>query len=111
MVTYPFELAKTLIQIGYEPLPAYPTRNIWGKPKIALPGVFSYLGFIIREDGHFSAIFRGLSYRIVERLAYERSYDHLLRHVSNYLTPPYVDVVGLFYDICLKVTLIITIFL
>lgn len=94
VIAYPFDLAKTLIQIGYEPLPPYPTRNLWGRPRLALPGVFTYLGYIIRDDGQGSAMFRGLSYRIAERLAHERSYDYLLRSVSNYLTPPFVDVVS-----------------
>jgi carrier protein len=37
---HPFDYAKTLIQIGFEPLPARHTKTLLGKPALALPSVF-----------------------------------------------------------------------
>ena len=38
----PVEYAKTLIQLGHEPLSPWPTRTWLGKPALGLPGVFQY---------------------------------------------------------------------
>ncbi|XP_074595159.1 mitochondrial carrier homolog 2-like [Brevipalpus obovatus] len=95
LITYPFEYVKTLIQIGYEPLPSHPTRNIFGHPRMALPNVFTYLGFIIRQEGHILAIYRGLPYYLVSRQIHDFVYDYLQRCLTNRLAPPeptHVDV-------------------
>ena len=51
--THPFDLAKTLIQIGQEPLAPKPTRSIFGTPQHSLPSVFVYIGHIKKKDGFF----------------------------------------------------------
>ena len=38
----PVEYAKTLIQLGYEPIPPKPTTTFFGKPALGLPSVFQY---------------------------------------------------------------------
>ena len=63
VIAHPFDLAKTLIQLGYEPLPPYPTKTLFGRPRLALPGVFPYLGHIRRRDGFFG-IYRGIGYKL-----------------------------------------------
>ncbi|XP_054714268.1 mitochondrial carrier homolog 2-like [Uloborus diversus] len=57
--SYPFDYVKVLIQIGHEPLPPRPTRTLFGRPAIALPGVFTYMKHIRKVDG-FTGLYRGL---------------------------------------------------
>ena len=63
VIAHPFDLAKILIQLGYEPLPPYPTKTLFGRQRLALPGVFQYLGHIRRTDGFFG-IYRGIGYKL-----------------------------------------------
>ena len=63
VIAHPFDLAKILIQLGYEPLPPYPTKTLFGRQRLALPGVFQYLGHIRRMDGFFG-IYRGIGYKL-----------------------------------------------
>ena len=37
---HPSEYAKTLIQLGHEPLPMTHTKTLMGRPALALPSVF-----------------------------------------------------------------------
>ena len=62
--THPFDLAKTLIQIGHEPLAPKPTRSIFGTPQHSLPSVFVYIGHIKKKDGFFG-MYRGLVPKLV----------------------------------------------
>lgn len=39
---HPVDYAKTLIQLGYEPIAAKPTRTFFGRPALGLPNVFQY---------------------------------------------------------------------
>lgn len=39
---HPIEYSKVLIQLGYEPMPAFPARTIFGKPVMGLPNIFQY---------------------------------------------------------------------
>lgn len=59
----PFYYVRTLIQLGYEPLPPFPTRSIFGTKRIGLPGLFSYLNFLIEKEG-FLALFKGVTYSL-----------------------------------------------
>ncbi|KAH8274983.1 hypothetical protein KR018_005141 [Drosophila ironensis] len=61
---HPFEYAKTLIQLGYEPIPAQPGTSILGKPIMKLPNIFQYAGHIRRVDG-FYGCYRGLAPKLV----------------------------------------------
>lgn len=89
VVKHPFDLAKTLIQIGYEPLPSFPTRNIFGRPKIGLPGALSYLGFVFRHEG-VTGIFRGLPYNVIDYFSYRYTYNYIEKNVGKYC--PYLQI-------------------
>lgn len=39
---HPFEYAKILIQLGYEPIPPVPGRSLFGRPIMCLPNIFQY---------------------------------------------------------------------
>ncbi|KAI0983625.1 hypothetical protein GJ496_002795 [Pomphorhynchus laevis] len=64
--TYPLYFAKTLIQLGYEPLPPYKAKSLFGfgSTRMYLPGVFTYMRYIYIVDGP-SGLFRGLGCSIV----------------------------------------------
>lgn len=61
---HPFEYAKVLMQIGFEPIAPVPGRTLLGRPALVLPNVFKYAAFIKNVDG-FYGCFRGLSAKIV----------------------------------------------
>lgn len=48
---HPLDLSKTLIQIGFEPIPPKQTMTWLGKPALSLPSVFVYAGHIRKRDG------------------------------------------------------------
>jgi len=60
---HPLTYAKVLIQIGHEPLAPVATTSIFGRPVLAYPNVFKYMGHIRKRDG-FLGLYRGLGYRI-----------------------------------------------
>ncbi|XP_055343005.1 mitochondrial carrier homolog 2-like [Paramacrobiotus metropolitanus] len=55
----PFNLAQVLMQIGYEPFPARPGVDIFGRSAYYLPSVLDYLQHIRKEAG-FKGLFLGL---------------------------------------------------
>ncbi|XP_059615176.1 mitochondrial carrier homolog 2 [Phlebotomus argentipes] len=61
---HPFEYAKVLIQIGYEPVPPRTVRSILGYDALVLPNIFQYVKYIRSVDG-FVGCFRGLMPRLV----------------------------------------------
>jgi len=65
---HPFDLAKTLIQIGFEPIPPKQSKSLspfsFGKPVLSLPSVFVYTGHIRKRDG-FLGLTRGLGPKLV----------------------------------------------
>ncbi|KAK9871485.1 hypothetical protein WA026_012858 [Henosepilachna vigintioctopunctata] len=62
-VSHPFEYAKVLIQIGYEPIPPRPSTTFFGKPALKLPNIFEYVKHIKTVDG-FSGCYRGLESKV-----------------------------------------------
>ncbi|XP_017066799.1 mitochondrial carrier homolog 2 [Drosophila eugracilis] len=62
---FPYEMAKVLIQLGHEPLPAksfhLPLLHL--RPRVFLPGVHQYVQHIRRVDG-FWGLYRGLPARL-----------------------------------------------
>lgn len=56
---HPITYAKTLIQLGYEPLPPTTARGVFGGSRPYYPNVFRYVGHIYSVDGFFG-IYRGL---------------------------------------------------
>lgn len=67
IASHPFDLVKILIQLGYEPLLPVASKSIFGKPRLKLPNVFTYMGYIRGEEG-FVGLFRGCSYKIAATL-------------------------------------------
>jgi len=63
-VLHPVEYAKTLMQLGYEPLPPLPARTLLNRPALALPNVFRYLGVMKRREGVLG-LYTGLTPRLV----------------------------------------------
>lgn len=63
-ILHPFEYAKVLMQIGFEPVAPVPGRTLFGKPTLILPNVFQYAAYIKQVDG-LSGCFRGLSAKIL----------------------------------------------
>lgn len=61
---YPLEFAKTLIQLGYEPIAPRPGRTLLGAQRMMLPNIFQYTAYIKSVDG-FTGCFRGLSARLL----------------------------------------------
>ncbi|KAL1402334.1 hypothetical protein pipiens_006142 [Culex pipiens pipiens] len=64
---HPFEYAKVLMQIGFEPIAPVPGRTLFGNPTMILPNVFQYAAYIKQVDG-FAGCFRGLSAKILGNL-------------------------------------------
>lgn len=64
---HPFEYAKVLMQIGFEPVAPVPGQTLFGKPTMILPNVFQYAAYIKQVDG-FAGCFRGLSAKILGNL-------------------------------------------
>jgi carrier protein len=61
---HPMEYAKVLIQIGHEPIAPKHTKTFFGKPALALPSVFQYIGHIKKRDGFFG-LYNGLAPKLV----------------------------------------------
>ncbi|XP_075230198.1 mitochondrial carrier homolog 2-like [Lycorma delicatula] len=74
---YPIEYAKTLIQIGFEPVPPRMTTTIFGKPALGLPSVFSYVKYIYSVDG-ITGCFNGLTPRLFNVLLTTVAHDYII---------------------------------
>ncbi|XP_049822715.1 mitochondrial carrier homolog 2-like [Aethina tumida] len=64
---HPFDYAKVLIQLGYEPIPPRPARDFFGKPALKLPNIFQYVNYIRRIDG-IVGCYRGLAPKLCGNL-------------------------------------------
>ncbi|XP_031618517.1 mitochondrial carrier homolog 2 [Contarinia nasturtii] len=64
---HPFEYAKVLIQIGYEPIAPRPGKTFFGRPTLILPNIFEYVRHIKSVDGMFGC-YRGLSPKLLGTL-------------------------------------------
>ncbi|XP_060519582.1 mitochondrial carrier homolog 2-like [Cylas formicarius] len=65
--SHPFEYAKVLIQIGYEPIPPRPAKTFFGKPALKLPNIFQYVKHIKSVDG-FVGLYTGLAPKLCGNL-------------------------------------------
>uniref|UniRef100_A0A182WBK1 Uncharacterized protein n=1 Tax=Anopheles minimus TaxID=112268 RepID=A0A182WBK1_9DIPT len=61
---HPLEYAKTLIQLGFEPIAPHPGRTLFGAKRMMLPNIFQYAAYIKSVDG-FTGCFRGLSAKLL----------------------------------------------
>jgi len=74
IASHPFEYAKVLMQLGYEPYPPTEATSLIFRTKyLALPNVLSYLKYMKSVDGFFGC-FRGLLPRLCESNAYYFTY-------------------------------------
>lgn len=71
---YPLYLARTLIQIGYEPTPP----DQYGR----LPNIFSYIS-VIKEERGYLALYTGLKFYLPAIILKQSSYD-LMASVTNH---------------------------
>ncbi|CAH1101174.1 unnamed protein product [Psylliodes chrysocephalus] len=85
-VSHPFEYAKVLIQIGYEPVPPRPAKTLFGKPALKLPNIFEYVKYIKNVDG-FMGCYNGLTPKVCGNLMSAIASQRLL----DYLEPPNED--------------------
>lgn len=90
LLGHPFDYVKILIQLGYEPLPPYATKTIFGTPRLALPNVFQYLGHIRQTDGQFGW-FRGVKYKIASSILYQFVYVNISDITKNVAGGPSAD--------------------
>lgn len=65
--SHPFEYAKVLIQIGFEPIPPKPAKTLLGKPALKLPNIFEYVKHIKSVDG-FAGLYTGLAPKVCGNL-------------------------------------------
>ncbi|KAG8226498.1 hypothetical protein J437_LFUL007380 [Ladona fulva] len=73
---HPFEYSKLLIQLGHEPIAPWPTKTLFGRPALALPSVFQYVGYIKNIDG-FSGCYRGLSLKLCDCLSSSLTFQYI----------------------------------
>lgn len=65
--SHPFEYAKVLIQIGFEPISPRPAKTFFGKPALKLPNIFEYVKHIKTVDG-FTGLYTGLAPKVCGNL-------------------------------------------
>ncbi|EDV99936.1 mitochondrial carrier homolog 2 [Drosophila grimshawi] len=75
---HPYEYAKVLMQLGYEPLPAVASTSWLGRTTLVLPGVHQYMRYIKHTDG-FIGLYRGLTPRILASVSSALFADSLVR--------------------------------
>lgn len=84
--THPIDYAKTLIQLGHEPILPVPTTTFFGRPALGLPSVFKYMGFIRKQDGFFG-LYRGLGPKmcatIIKGMAFQQAAEVFMVYVEG----------------------------
>ncbi|EDW05905.1 mitochondrial carrier homolog 2 [Drosophila mojavensis] len=68
-VMHPYEYAKVLMQLGFEPMPAIISTNWLGRSTLFLPSANHYLRYIRHIDG-VPGLYRGLFARVVGNTVY-----------------------------------------
>ncbi|XP_030752866.1 mitochondrial carrier homolog 2-like [Sitophilus oryzae] len=84
--SHPFEYAKVLIQIGYEPISPKPAKTLFGKPALKLPNIFEYVKHIKTVDG-FYGLYNGLAPKVCGNLLSALA----AQKCSEYLKVPETD--------------------
>ncbi|CAF2429929.1 unnamed protein product [Rotaria sp. Silwood2] len=64
---HPFAYVRILMQMGYEPLPAYRGRTLFGKEAVYYPNVFRYLKYVYNVDG-FVGLYRGFGCSLLSKV-------------------------------------------
>jgi len=81
-VSHPFQYAKVLIQLGHEPQPARHTKTLLGRPALAYPSVFHYVGHIRKRDGMLG-LWRGVTPKLCSL-----ALQHVAQEKFNEMYPP-----------------------
>jgi len=81
-IGYPLEYVKVLIQIGHEPYPPKPSRTLFGRPALLLPGVFTYMKHIKKVDG-ITGLYRGLMPKLCTNLLSGFTYRVIIERLPN----------------------------
>ncbi|CAF0999393.1 unnamed protein product [Adineta steineri] len=66
-IGHPLAYVRVLMQMGYEPLPAYRGKNLFGKETLYYPNVFRYLQYIYNTDG-FLGLYRGFGCSLLSKV-------------------------------------------
>jgi len=66
-VGHPLAYVRVLMQMGYEPLPAYRGTNLFGKEALYYPNVFRYLKHVYNADG-FLGLYRGFGCSLLSKV-------------------------------------------
>ncbi|CAF3304484.1 unnamed protein product [Rotaria socialis] len=103
-VGHPVAYARVLMQMGYEPLPAYRGKTLFGKESLFYPNVFRYLKYVYNIDG-CTGLYRGFGCALLSKMVCwytTTKVEELLGPVE--LTVPN-DETKPRWDICIKKTL------
>lgn len=91
LIRHPRDFMATLVRLGFEPLPGSTATSLLSRqPQLRLPGLFAYLGYIVKTDG-LAGLYRGLHYNI----AYSISYDFVYKNVNGLI----IEKVGAFESV------------
>jgi len=74
VTAHPFSYAKTLIQLGHEPLAPQLKKDLFFRQRLLYPGVFEYLSHIKATDG-FVGLYRGLLPRMCAHATMTITYE------------------------------------
>ncbi|CAF1022580.1 unnamed protein product [Rotaria sordida] len=64
---HPLAYVRVLMQMGYEPLPAYRGKTLFGKEAVFYPNVFRYLKYVYNADG-FVGLYRGFGCSLLSKV-------------------------------------------
>jgi len=79
---YPLQFAKALIQIGYEPLPPFRSRNLFGNTVYYYPNVFKYMRYIYSVEGA-TGLFRGVGMRVASHVVATLGHNKVLEYFDD----------------------------
>lgn len=85
-VFYPTQIVRTLIQIGYEPLPPREIYSrLWRSTRLVYPSFFTYMKHLYRENG-LSGLYRGSFQYVTSHVVYLVVSETLKEPVDRFVT-------------------------
>lgn len=87
---HPFEYSKTLMQIGYEPIPPRLGKTIFGQATLVLPNVFTYAGHIRKTDG-LMGCYRGVWPKLIGNVLASYGSDKVAEKIGLDIAEPCKD--------------------
>lgn len=85
IVRHPIDLMTVLVQLGYEPLPPKISKTIFGRTRLQLPGIVTYLKHIYKTDGFFG-LYRGFKYNVAFAFSNRITFVQVNRWQKNNLS-------------------------